>query len=203
MCLVVIDCQKIISLYMDLKRIDETKWVDSYSDMLMRFAYSRIRDRETAMDLVQDTFLSALKSVDSFKGEISEKNWLFLILRNKIIDYYRKQARSMVTNVDFSENDDDSHFDENGVWKKSTVPNDWGTDAHTKIENQEFQSILQKCLSKLKEVQRIVFTLKYMNDEESETICKELEINSNNYWVIIHRAKLNLRKCIELNWFSE
>lgn len=108
----------------------------------------------------------------------------------------------MVTNIDFSENDDESHFDENGVWKKSTVPNDWGADAHQSLENQEFQSILKKCLSKLKEIQRIVFTLKYLQDEESENICKELEINSNYYWVIIHRAKLNLRKCIELNWFS-
>lgn len=187
---------------MEITRIDESKWVDNYSDKLMRFAYNRVRDRETALDLVQDTFLSALKSVDSFKGEISEKNWLFLILRNKIIDYYRKKARNMVTNIDFSENDEDNHFDENGVWRKATTPQDWGKDAHQSLENKEFQLILQKCISKLKEIQRIVFTLKYMNDEETESICKELEINSNNYWVIIHRAKLNLRKCIELNWFS-
>ncbi len=180
--------------------LDATTWVDKYSDMLVSFAYLRLRDREAALDAVQDTFLAALRAKDTYRGEISEKNWLFLILKNKIIDHFRKESKKMITNIDQIENDESNHFDENGVWKKASAPESWSASPDSNLESSEFRKILNECISKLKQIQKFVFVLKYLDDKETDEICKEMEISTNNYWVIMHRAKLNLRKCIEQNW---
>jgi RNA polymerase sigma-70 factor (ECF subfamily) len=79
----------------------------------------------------------------------------------------------------------------------------WGVDYNTVIEQKEFYSILELCKSKLKAVQNAVFSMKYLDGIESEEICKELNITSSNYWVLIHRAKLQLRTCLEKNWFNK
>lgn len=181
--------------------LNPKQWVKNYADTLYRFAVLRVNNEETAKDLVQETFLSALKNVENFRGEISEKNWLFTILKNKIIDHYRKKATSLVSQIDELLETANAYFDEEDHWKESTCPNDWKTDYSSPVESEEFQEILNKCLGKLSELMKIVFTMKYMDEKESEEICKELQISSSNYWVIMHRAKLQLRSCLEKNWF--
>src|SRR6266542_4971224 len=164
-------------------------WVKRYTDQLFKYAVIRIGNEETAKDLVQDTFLSALKNVDTFRGEISEKNWLFAILKNKIIDHWRQARLESIP-------DEESFFTEEGDWLKSMRPAP-GMD----FESKEFHEVLEKCKQKLAELQNAVFTLKYLDEKNSDEICKELEISSSNYWVLIHRAKLHLRRCLERNWF--
>ena len=100
-----------------------------------------------------------------------------------------------------TDDDDDDSFDNKGHWMDGKLPKEWSTD--NIIQNKEFMQIFLQCKSALKEVQAQVFTMKYIDGEESETICKELEISSSNYWVLIHRAKLQLRSCIEKNWFDK
>lgn len=180
-----------------------TKWVKNYSDTLFRFALLRVNDRETAKDLVQETFLAAYRNIENFKGEISEKNWLFLILKNKIIDHYRKKSNELLTELDECEESIQEYFDDGGHWKNNTAPLKWNTEHGSSIESKEFFEILNKCLKKLNELTRIVFTLKYLDEKESDEICKELTISSSNYWVMIHRAKLQLRSCLEKNWFAK
>lgn len=182
--------------------LDPQKWVKNYSDNLLRFAFLRTGNNEQAKDLVQETFLAALRNAETYKGDISEKNWLYFILKNKIIDHYRKKAASLVTEIDALLEKSSDYFDEAGHWKEAACPKEWGVNYSDPVEKEEFYEILNKCTQKLSELIRIVFTMKYIDEKESEEICKELQITSSNYWVIIHRAKLQVRKCLEKNWIS-
>ena len=96
----------------------------------------------------------------------------------------------------------DDFFTDKGKWKTEQRPNDWKIDSFQPLEQQDFYDTLQKCLRRLNEMQRMAFVLKHMEDVETSEICKELNITSSNYWVIIHRAKLQLRKCLETNWIQ-
>jgi RNA polymerase sigma-70 factor (ECF subfamily) len=181
-------------------QLDAKKWVNNYGDMLYRYALPRVNDSEVAKDLVQDTFLAAWRNYDNFKGEISEKNWLFTILKNKIIDHFRKSSTRLTDNLPGIA-DSDPYFDEAEHWTSVSAPLDWKTDTDSVIDRKEFYGVLSKCKGMLKEIQNTVFTLKYIEGLESDDICKELNITTSNYWVLIHRAKLQLRACLEKNWF--
>ena len=189
--------------------LNPEKWIDSYADYLYSYAYNRVNDEDTAKDLVQDTFLSALKARDGFKGEPSEKTWLVSILKRKIIDLYRKNAAHPQQSFEESEQYKvaySHYFTETGFikgeWNKNAGPKPWNVSAKSNIEQKEFKAILAQCLSKLPKAWCSVFSLKYIEEEDSESICKELEISSSNYWVIIHRAKLQMRECLEKNWMK-
>ena len=180
--------------------VQATDWVNKYGDILYNYTLKRVSDKGLAEDLVQDTFLSAWKSRDTYKSEASEKTWLFAICKNKIIDHYRKKSTS---NVQYAEVDTSSNFfDEAEHWTREYQPNEWGINYHQPVETKEFYGILDFCKKKLQEMQQSVFVMKYMDDLSAEEICKVLNISSSNYWVLIHRAKLQLRKCLELNWIN-
>ncbi len=182
-------------------QLNPKDWVENFSDLLFRFALLRVNDRELAKDLVQDAFLAALKNVNSWRGEISEKNWLVMILKNKIIDHYRRKGskEGLIEPAKNEKNFD--FFDDAGHWTEKASPTSWDSAPEQNYEQGEFNTILQKCVSKLSEVMRMVFCMKYLEEEESEIICKELMISPSNYWVLMHRSKVQLRACIEKNWF--
>lgn len=184
-----------------MTQLNATKWVNDYSDMLYRYALPRVNDTEAAKDLVQETFLAAWRNYENFKGEISEKNWLFTILKNKIIDHFRKASTRLTESLP-TVADDESYFDNSDHWTITSAPKNWNTDTDTTINRKEFYEVLYKCKGKLNEIQNMVFTMKYLDGLESEDICKELNITASNYWVLIHRAKLQLRACLEKNWFN-
>jgi RNA polymerase sigma-70 factor (TIGR02943 family) len=175
------------------------QWVNKYADQLFSYTIVRINDTGAAEDIVQETFLSAWKARDSYQGHASEKNWLYAICKNKIIDYYRRQSSGMAIVVSGEENE---YFDDLDHWTQETRPKEWAIDYSQPVETKEFYSVLEKCRQKLKDIQQTVFVMKYMDDLESEEICKALDLTPSNYWVIIHRAKLNLRKCLEKNWVN-
>ncbi len=174
-----------------------SKWIENYADSLFGYAIVRVSDREIARDLVQETFLSALQNLSSFRGDSSEKTWLFSIMKNKIIDHYRRNAGDREEPFDLN-----SYFDEEGEWKDSERPISWSGTGHDDYNSKEFHEALQRCLSRLTSQCRTIFTLKYLEELEFEEICKELAISTSNYWVIMHRAKLTLRRCIEKNWIQ-
>ena len=189
--------------------LNPEKWIDKYADYLYSFAYNRVNDGETAKDLVQETFLSALKARDGFKGEATEKTWLVSILKRKIIDLYRKNAAHPQQSFEESEQYKvaySHYFSETGFmqgeWNKTNAPKPWNVLEKNNMEQKEFKHILSQCLNKLPKMWASVFSLKYLEEEESESICKELNITSSNYWVIIHRAKLQMRECLEKNWIK-
>jgi len=182
-----------------LHTLHPEEWVSKYADKLYAFARARVSSDEVAQDIVQDTFLSAWKGKDGYRGEASEQSWLYTICRNKITDHYRKAANSL---QQLSMEDTGSDlFSDTGHWTQDTVPSEWHTSS-ARVETKEFYRILNECKERLKELQKAVFVMKYMDDMDSDEICKILNITSSNYWVLIHRAKLQLRGCLEQNWFK-
>ena len=184
---------------LEKKSFDPEKWIDNYGDELYSYACSRMKDTSVAQDIVQETFLSAWKSKDSFNGIYSERNWLYAICKNKLIDHFRKSVRSVSTvDIEF----EDVYFNKKEHWVKTKSPKTWTQDPSSKVENDEFYKILELCQNKLKDQQRNVFILKYMEDMDTEEICEKLEITQSNFRVLIHRSKLQLRACLEMNWFK-
>ncbi|HVW94822.1 MAG TPA: sigma-70 family RNA polymerase sigma factor [Mucilaginibacter sp.] len=177
-------------------------WVKAHADYLYGFAISRINDEELARDLVQDTFLAALLKAEGFEGKSAERTWLTAILKNKIIDVYRKKSSGLKAGgVKEAEQEQDSFFDPNdGHWMEAGGPKEFGIEDKDALESKEFERILKKCLEKLPALWMSVFTMKHIDEEPTETICSELKVSASNFWVIIHRAKVNLRACLQKNW---
>lgn len=165
----------------------------------------RVNHRETAEDLVQETFISAVKARETFKGDSSEKTWLVAILKNKIIDYYRKKdlLRDNGHYLEITEREFSDHFfDHNtGHWLRDAAPRAWSEPADMALDQEEFQDILQQCVKKMPPRLAPVFIARFFDDEDAESICKVHGISSSNYWVMIHRARVLIRSCLEKNWF--
>lgn len=176
------------------------KWVDNYADYLFNYAVVRVNNEMLAKDLVQETFFAGLKSAKKIEGKSSERTWLISILKRKVIDYYRKinsrkgQAEIKMNFYEFG--------DREGDWIEERVPQSWNNEAERNIENQELKEQIDKCIDSLPEKYAMVFKMKTIREFETEEICKELEITPSNLWVIIHRARTQLRGCLEKNWFN-
>lgn len=188
--------------------LEPVNWVDRYGNYLYTIAREKLDDIQLAEDLVQETFLSAFKAKDGFKGNSSEKTWLTTILNNKIIDEYRKRGRinNMASYIDETEASFTKAFFDHGHdviphWLAETAPADWGASADKKINQQEFQNVLDHCIKKMPDKLSVIFIAKFVDQAETENICKDFGISSSNYWVIIHRAKVLIRSCLEKNWF--
>ena len=182
--------------------IDPSRWVDDYGDYLFRYAQSRLRDREAAEEVVQETFVAGLRNVRQYRGTGSERGWLLAILKRKIVDVYRKRRREAA--VGGGEDEDDwceSLFDEKGSWRND--PRIFGRDPGEALEQQEFLGVLRDCLQGLPDRQADAFTLREMDGRTTEEICKDLEVTSSNLWVLLHRARLRLAQCIKARWQDE
>ena len=179
--------------------INLKSWVDEFTDALYKWAYYKTSSVETAEDLVQETFLVAAEKLSSFKGESTPKTWLFSILNHKIIDYYRKKVNKPI-NV---ENDIVANsFDKEGSWQQSQRPHSWHEEENHLLDDNEFQQILQKCMDALPEQWNTCVKLKYFTEKSGAEICQELDIAPTNFWQIVHRAKLQLRNCVDNKWFK-
>ena len=180
-------------------QLNPNNWIDLYSDYLFNYTIYRINDRAMAQDLVSETFLAGLKSMNNFKGEASERTWLVSILKRKIIDYYRKiNSNKGKAEVRMTYNNDS---ESEGDWLEERVADPFDKTAEDKLENTELGNAIYDCLSKLPEKQAEVFKMKTILGYDTETICNELDITASNLWVIIHRARTALADCMEENWF--
>lgn len=177
-------------------------WVQLYSDNLYTRALYKVGVKEVAEDLVQETFLAAFQSIHQFEGKSSPKTWLFAILNNKITDYYRKNSRSPAMDIS-QRKDTSSFFDMDGQWIKEERPAEWPEETEHLLDNAAFNDVLQTCLKKLPDNWYSAVRLKYLEEKKGNMICQELGISPTNFWQILHRAKLHLRKCLELNWFKK
>jgi RNA polymerase sigma-70 factor (ECF subfamily) len=175
-------------------------WLTEHGDYLYRFALARLKDPHQAEDAVQETMLAAIKN-NSFDGNSSARTWLTGILKHKIIDLQRKQMReqpvSDVIDLDACENSMDDFFDKSGHWldKPQTLEM-----PDNSLEQKQFLAVLDECLSKLPKKLKAIFMLRDVHELENENICKELDITATNAWVMLYRARMGLRKCLELNW---
>ncbi|MFD2721371.1 sigma-70 family RNA polymerase sigma factor [Hymenobacter monticola] len=176
------------------------QWPDRYGDELFRFALSRVSDTTVAEELVQETFLSALDGLATFRAEASERTWLFVILRRKIIDHYRRQARAKQVSLDQISEGGATEADffnlETGHWADAQMPASW-LNADAALEQEELHEAIQRCQDRLPAQQGAVFAMRFVEELSAEEICQELGITASNYWVLVHRAKLQLRRCLE------
>jgi RNA polymerase sigma-70 factor (ECF subfamily) len=180
---------------------DPNTWLDQHGDALYRFALVRVRDSAVAEDLVQDTLLAALRAHERFAGQSSELTWLIAILKNKIVDHYRRHVREAP--LPDSE-DPDGLID--ALFKKSndhwlTVPAAW-QDPDMSLENSQFWQAFTDCLQGLPARQAQAFTLTELDGLGTDELCKVLGVTSSNVWVLLHRARLRLRECLEHGWFG-
>jgi RNA polymerase sigma-70 factor (ECF subfamily) len=181
---------------------DPTTWVDEHGDALFRFALLRVKDATVAEDLVQETFLSALKGIDRFKGSSALRTWLVGILKHKIIDYFRK-GRPEVLSADLTamENEtDEERVDREHQRKPGQV--EWRGTPSNLLDNKEFWKVFVACLDGLPDAHRRAFALREIDGMAGDEICKVLGITSTNLWVMLHRARGKLRSCLEANWFD-
>jgi RNA polymerase sigma-70 factor, ECF subfamily len=175
----------------------------SLRDVMLRFARLQLRDEATAEDAVQEALASAWGGLGEFRNEAELKTWVFAILRNKIIDSLRARSRkpeqiAQVIDVDYR---DDDFFDEQGNWREETRPSDWG-DPEVAFCAKQFWAVLELCLTRLPENAARVFTMREILGLSTDEICAILGIKSKNCWVVLHRARMRLRLCLEERWFD-
>jgi RNA polymerase sigma-70 factor, ECF subfamily len=187
---------------------DPEKWVEEYGDYLFRYALVRLRDPAKAEDMVQETFLAALKGCAAFAGRSQEKSWLVGILKNKIFDHYRRASReTSFTDLQFYQDLEEGRFVRDGLSKGSWVqelgPMEWTPDPGAALDNEAFWRTFHDCAGKLPKNVCTVFFMRELDGVESREICAVLKISENNLWVMLHRARMALRRCLEMNWFAK
>ena len=182
--------------------------MDEYGDYLFKFALVGLRDTAKAEDAVQETFLAALKGGKTFAGRSAEKSWLVGILKNKVCDYYRKASReTSFTDMEFYSDEESDRFIPDGLFKDGWIhelgPLEWSSDPGASLDSQEFWKSFHDCSSKLPKNVAAAFNLREVDGVESKEICALLNISENNLWVMLHRARMALRRCLEKNWFGK
>ncbi len=181
------------------------RWVDEHGSALYRYALLRLRDPHKAEEMVQETFLAALQARERFSGESSLRTWLTGILRHKILDLFRREARTLaLDDVPEAQQGDvgliAESFTAAGRW--SATLGDWG-DPQQALEQGQFWAVLQTCLDRLPERLARLFVLREIMETESEEICQDLAITPTNLWTMLYRARMGLRQCLDRNWVGK
>ncbi len=191
---------------------DPERWVDDHGDYLFKFALARLRDPARAEDMVQETFLAALRGGAKFAGRSAEKSWLIGILKHKILDHYRKASReTSFTDLEFYQEEESDRFIPDGLFKDGWIheagrdlgPMEWSTDPGASLDSVAFWQVFHDCSSKLPRNIATVFTMREVDGVEGKEICQTLNISESNLWVMLHRARMALRTCLETNWFGK
>ena len=181
-------------------RLEPDQWVDAFGDDLYRFAWRLLGDPNTAEEIVQDTFLAGLSAFHQFEGSGSQLSWLITILKRKILDRARAQARRDQDRLQEKETGGlYGLFDENGNWSPDEFT--WRF-PDERIQMDELQTLVTECLNKLPQGQADVFRLMVMHEMESNDICHQLQITVANLWIRMHRARLGMAKCVGAKWFD-
>ena len=183
-------------------RLDPGAWLDSYGDLMFGYALTRVRDKTLAEDLVQEALLAALKTAHTFKGDSRESTWLVGVLRHKILDHLRKSSREQQGHSNWQSilALGDDQFDDNGNWR--TPIQTWASPEKSS-EQAEFWPIVNHCIAELPEKLGTLFVLREFDEMDTEQIADVLNISTkNNLWVMLSRARLRMRHCLQNNWFE-
>jgi RNA polymerase sigma-70 factor (ECF subfamily) len=174
--------------------------LESHRAALLRFAMLQLRDRARAEDAVQETMVAALQGKAGFAGQSSARTWLVGILKHKIVDQLRRAARERPLEAGEDALDDvDALFREDGHFENPPI--DWN-DPEGALGRREFFEVLERCLQGLPPATARVFLLREVMGLETAEICRELSISASNCWVMLYRARMGLRECLERRWFA-
>jgi len=179
---------------------DPKDWLNDHGDYLYRFAMSRVHNEDLASDMLQDTLLAAWKGHENFKGQSSVRTWLVGILKHKIIDHIRAEIRARNLAEAVEHDPTSAFFDSDGRWNEA--PRAWKENPEDLCNSEEFHTVLETCIKTLPEKQQLVFRMRDLIGEDTETVCKACDITSTHLHVLLHRARLALRKCLECEWFE-
>ncbi len=180
------------------KRPDPAAWVDEHGDYLYRYAFARVGRAEVAEDLVQETFLAALRSLEGFAGRSSERTWLTSILKNKLIDRLRQQHRTpAMADLGITDAWLDGLYNRHGLWRPAQAPGKWGKNPAELLEQREFWEAFEQCRAALPERLREVLSLRLLDDVPAAEICDALGISPGNLWTLLHRARVRLWHCLD------
>ena len=174
-------------------------------EAMLRFARLQLPDAGLAEDMVQEALATAFKSHAQFEARSTVSTWIFSILRNKILDLLRQgwHKRRIEFNAKVETDEDfDALFRPNGHWNPQERPSDWGN-PQQQTENQQFWQVFEACVARLSPATAQIFTLREVMGLEVDEICKETGITTSNCWVILHRARMALRLCMEQRWFDK
>lgn len=186
-------------------------FIDEIYANMVSFAKNQLQDENYAKDVVQDALFNAIRYADSFQGKSAFKSWIFAILKNKIADFIR-QNKKYVLLTDLCEEEDDDEillqalFDDIGHWQKGMIPaafDDSWCDPEQCVEQEEFFEVLQMCLDNLPKEQARVFLMREYIGLTTDEICQEVGITSQNFYVLMHRARLRLQMCLSAKWFDD
>jgi RNA polymerase sigma-70 factor (ECF subfamily) len=182
---------------------DPATWLDRYGDVLFRYAVARVQDQMVAEDLVQEALLAAFSAADSFKGGSTEQTWLVGILRHKVMDYLRKVTRERRLQTEWAEDaiEDNDSFDQYGHWRAEI--DEWAAPEES-LAQAEFWQAFDGCLGQLPEQLRALFALRELDGMDSDVLIETMNISSkNNLWVMLSRARQQIRKCLHAQWFKD
>jgi RNA polymerase sigma-70 factor (ECF subfamily) len=172
------------------------EWPDRYGDALYGYALNRLRRPHEAEEAVQETLLAALRTREQFQGRCHPLTWLTGILKRKVLDSLRAAARAArETDVP----DLKVWFNAREKWRH--WPGRWD-DPAAAAERSEFWGVVRRCLDRLPAGMAEAFTLRVLDNETPAEVCRELAITSSNFWVLLHRARLQLVRCLDLHWFD-
>jgi RNA polymerase sigma-70 factor (ECF subfamily) len=166
---------------------------------LMRVALSRMSDREAAEDVVQETLAAACANDARFTGRSTLRTWVTGILLHKVTDAFRAWAREGKAPQRVLAEDDDPDFDEDGRWRAS--PSAW-SDPEKALECSRFRAEFDAQLERLPGIQARAFVMRELHGLEPDEICAKLGVTRNHLWVLLHRARLGLRRSLDREWFS-
>jgi RNA polymerase sigma-70 factor (TIGR02943 family) len=182
--------------------LDPGRWVDAHGNVLYRYALSRLRDPDAAEEVVQETFVAALEAREQYSGAGTEAGWLMGILKRKIVDLVRRRNRAdSAAGGDSQPDPVELLFDSKGNWRVD--PRLARGRPEAALEREEFWGAFRACLDHLPQRQADVFTLRELEEVESEGICEALGISTSNLWVLLHRARLRLIHCLKIRLEKE
>jgi RNA polymerase sigma-70 factor (ECF subfamily) len=189
-----------------LNDLNPSDLLTDHCDYLYRYALVRLRDEYLAEDAVQETLLAALSAQDGkgFAAKSAVRTWLTGILKHKIIDHFRRSQREQPLPDNGAADEPmepgmDEFFLDDGHWAEP--PSSLGNPAAL-LEQHQFWQVMQDCLERLPKALARIFLLREIEEKENAEICKELEISPTNAWVMLYRARMGLRKCLEINWLE-
>lgn len=177
-------------------------WVEEHGDALFRYALKHVRDRDVAQDLVQDAFLAAWQARQEFAGRSALRTWLIGILRHKVLDHFRRVGREGPLNDPtlFDIAAEATLFDAAGHWV--AAPGYWGGDPEQALTDKALQAAFEDCLSHLPPTMARAFVLRSLEECDIDDACKTLQVTSTNLYVLLYRARMRLRECLEQNWYQ-
>jgi len=173
--------------------------LEALRPQLLKFALAQLRNAAWAEDAVSETMLAALEKPQAFAGRSQLRTWLIGILKHKLVDQIRRNCKELSTTGDEGEDIEEALFSADGRWRET--PQDWG-DPEQSLRQVEFFKVLEACVERLPGQQGRLFMMREWLELDTDEICKLLTITPTNLWVMLHRARLRLRECLQQQWFN-